>query len=76
VVRSLAYELTREAGSDTRLIAFDLSEDRYFALRDPDLIRSADTIESIPRRIGSISTSMPSPPETYSSSPIPPGPSR
>ena len=47
VVRSLAYELASGGPSATRLVAFDLSEDRYFALSDPELIRSADTMASI-----------------------------
>jgi glycosyltransferase involved in cell wall biosynthesis len=47
VVRSLAYELAREAPDTTALIAFDPDQMAYFALADPELIRSADTLASI-----------------------------
>jgi glycosyltransferase involved in cell wall biosynthesis len=46
-VRSLAYELARKAPDTTALIAFDPIQMRYFALSDPELIRSADNLASI-----------------------------
>ena len=77
VVRSLAYELASGGPSATRLVAFDLSEERYFALSDPELIRvRRHHGEHRRARTAPISTSTPSPPAMFSSSPIPPGPSR
>ena len=49
VVRSLAYELAVNSGVETRLIAFDVGAGRYFALADPSLIRSADSLGDIGR---------------------------
>ena len=49
VVRSLAYELAVNSGVETRLIAFDVGAGRYFALADPTLIRSADSLADIGR---------------------------
>jgi glycosyltransferase involved in cell wall biosynthesis len=49
VVRSLAYELAVNSGIETRLIAFDVGAGRYFALADPTLIRSADSLTDIGR---------------------------
>ena len=48
VVRALAFELaTRD--TPARLIAFDPITERYFALADPDLIRTAPNMASIAR---------------------------
>jgi hypothetical protein len=47
VVRSLSYELATASPADTRLIAFDVDADRYFALATPALIRSADSPSDI-----------------------------
>ena len=47
VVRSLAYDLARKAPDSTRLIAFDPAQNRYFALADPELIRSADSLANL-----------------------------
>jgi glycosyltransferase involved in cell wall biosynthesis len=47
VVRSVAYELARGAPDTVRLIAHDPDQMAYFALSDPELIRSADTLASI-----------------------------
>ena len=49
VVRSLAYELAVNSAIETRLIAFDVGAGRYFALADPTLIRSADSLGDIGR---------------------------
>jgi glycosyltransferase involved in cell wall biosynthesis len=49
VVRSLAYELAVNSGIETRLIAFDVGVGRYFALTDPTLIRSADSLGDLGR---------------------------
>jgi glycosyltransferase involved in cell wall biosynthesis len=54
VVRSLAFELARddrlrETASGVRLIAYDPAAERYFALKDPALIRGADNIAQIGR---------------------------
>ena len=49
VVRSLGYELAVNSGVETRLIAFDVGAGRYFALADPVLIRSADSLGDIGR---------------------------
>ena len=49
VVRSLSYELAVNSGVETRLIAFDVGTGRYFALADPVLIRSAETLGDIGR---------------------------
>jgi hypothetical protein len=49
VVRSLAYELAVNSGVETRLIAFDVGAGSYFALADPTLIRSADSLAEIGR---------------------------
>ena len=49
VVRSLSYELAVNSGVETRLIAFDVGAGRYFALADPVLIRSADSLGDIGR---------------------------
>lgn len=49
VVRSLAYELAVNSGIETRLIAFDAGAGRYFALADPALIRSADSLADLGR---------------------------
>src|SRR3990170_1181269 len=49
VVRSLAYELAVNSGIETRLIAFDVGAGRYFALADPTLIRSADSLADLGR---------------------------
>src|SRR3990170_5337030 len=49
VVRSLAYELAVNSGVETRLIAFDVGAGRYFALADPTLIRSADSLADLGR---------------------------
>ena len=35
------YELTREDPGSARLIVYDPGSERYFALADPELIRSA-----------------------------------
>ena len=48
VVRALSYELAANAPSETRLIAFDPSTERYFALKDADLIRSAGSLSDVP----------------------------
>jgi len=48
VVRALAFELA-STGSGTKLIAYEPQVGRYFALRDPELIRSADTLAGITR---------------------------
>jgi glycosyltransferase involved in cell wall biosynthesis len=47
VVRSLAYDLASKAPDSTRLIAFDPAAERYFALADPELIRSADSLADL-----------------------------
>ena len=49
VVRSLAYELAVNSGIETRLIAFDVGAGRYFALADPTMIRSAESLGDIGR---------------------------
>ena len=49
VVRSLAYELAVNSGVETRPIAFDVGAGRYFALADPTLIRSADSLADLGR---------------------------
>jgi hypothetical protein len=49
VGRSLSYELAANSPTTTRLIAFDVSANRYFALADPSLIRSADSLADIGR---------------------------
>ncbi|MGH6826018.1 glycosyltransferase family 4 protein [Methyloceanibacter sp.] len=49
VVRSLSYELAAASPAETRLIAFDVSANRYFALADPTLVRSADSLADIGR---------------------------
>jgi glycosyltransferase involved in cell wall biosynthesis len=46
VVRSLAFELAKDR-TDIRLIAFDPTTDRYFALARADLIRSAGSMAEI-----------------------------
>jgi glycosyltransferase involved in cell wall biosynthesis/predicted GNAT family N-acyltransferase len=50
VVRSLAYELAAAAPATTRLIAYDLAHERYFALARPDLMRGADTLADVARK--------------------------
>ena len=47
VVRSLAYDLACKAPNCTRLIAFDPAAERYFALADPELIRSANSLADV-----------------------------
>jgi hypothetical protein len=49
VVRSLSYELAVNSGVETRLIAFDVGAGRYFALANPVLIRSAESLGDIGR---------------------------
>jgi hypothetical protein len=39
--------LAANPGIETRLIAFDVAADRYFALADTSLIRSADPLSDI-----------------------------
>ncbi len=45
VVRFLAYELAR--AGNAKLIAYDTAAERYFALADAELIRSADQLANI-----------------------------
>ena len=47
VVRSLAFELASQARSSTKLIVYDPAASRYFALTEPELIRSADSLANI-----------------------------
>jgi glycosyltransferase involved in cell wall biosynthesis len=47
VVRALAFELATIASATTRLIVFDPSAQRYFALADPALIRTADSLADV-----------------------------
>ncbi len=47
VVRSLALELASKARSATKLIVYDPAAARFFALTDPELIRSADSLANI-----------------------------
>jgi hypothetical protein len=49
VVRSLSHELAANSPNETRLIAFDVSAERYFALADPSLIQSAGSLSDIGR---------------------------
>jgi len=49
VVRSLAFQPACGRDTATRLIAYDPAAERYFALVDPELIRSADSLSDIGR---------------------------
>src|SRR5512147_646960 len=49
VVRALSRELAVNAPDKTRLIVFDVTAGRYFALADPELIQSAGSLTDIGR---------------------------
>lgn len=49
VVRALAYELAANAGGDAKLIAYDPQAERLFAIADPVLLRSANSLDDIGR---------------------------